>query len=158
MTKKEAKSFINFGFREKSLHNTLIFEKYEDISYVFMCRIDAMVSFAKEQFGKDKGAFLVYDINLLKHKDHSYHYAIDGHLSIAIDGAFRGLSPIEAYFVITKFRFNGIGYYPDWKPCPGWHIDMRPTKYAALWVAHKYDFEQLYYYNFRNFIREITDD
>ena len=155
MTKEEAKSFKNFSFKEKTLHGTLVFERYDIISYPFMLVVDNMVSYAKDIFGKKRARFFVYDINLLKHKPDSFHYAVNGHLSIAIDGAFEGLSPMEAFAVISKFRFTGVGYYPDWEPMPGWHIDKRPWLVVAYWLAHKVEGKQVYDNNFLHFIEAI---
>jgi len=154
MTKKEAKSFKNFGYREKSVYGTYIFENYEQIAYQFVKWLDNLVTFAKQEYGK-KARFIIYDFNLLKHASHSFHYAIDNHLCLAVDGYFTGLTPYEGYMIISKFRATGIGWYPDWKPHPGWHIDKRPELIAREWLGKASNMGQVYDYNFKHFIEAI---
>ena len=156
MTKQEAKSFKNFGFREKDIFGRLIFERYEDISYPFMKWHDELITYAKQEYGT-RGAFIVHDINLGRHSDHSYHYKIDGHLSMAIDGHFRGLSPREAFIIIAKFRATGVGFYPDWH-YEGWHIDKRPNLLATYWTATSSTVGQVYSYTIKDFERILAGD
>ena len=56
------------------------------------------------------------------HSPRSYHYtgqAVDFHFG-------PGLSYLEELLLLVKFnQFGGIGFYPKWKPRPGWHVDMR---------------------------------
>ena len=156
MTKKEAKSFKNFGYSEKSIYGTKIFEDYEHISYPFVKWLDEVVTFAKQEYGQ-MAQFIIHDFNLLKHSTHSFHYAIDGHLCLAVDGHFRDLKPYEVYMIISKFRPTGIGYYPDWIHA-GWHIDRRPKLVATEWVCvNSPTVGQVYDYNFKHFIEAIKN-
>jgi len=43
--------------------------------------------------------------------------------------------------------FTGIGFYPDWNPRPGFHLDIRITEregYVAQWGGVKQNEEQVY--------------
>ena len=65
------------------------------------------------------------------HSGNSQHYdgkAVDFHFG-------RGLSLVEEFALLSSFRaFGGIGFYPDWRPRPGWHVDIRDNAQALLWV------------------------
>ena len=70
------------------------------------------------------------------HSTNSYHYkglAVDFHFSTHKDFA-QQLAWIEAVP-----EFGGIGFYPDWKPHAGWHIDLRPKANGArlYWVGQR---------------------
>lgn len=56
------------------------------------------------------------------HSSKSYHYtgqAVDFHFG-------PGLLPIEEFILLVTYPgFGGIGYYPNWSPRPGWHVDQR---------------------------------
>ena len=43
-----------------------------------------------------------------------------------------GVSLARAYEVARAVGFSGIGLYPDWRPHPGLHLDVRPGP-LALW-------------------------
>ena len=52
-----------------------------------------------------------------------------------------------AYEVAKKIGFGGIGVYPDWKPYPGLHLDIRPRAEGqgpAKWAGIKEDGKQIY--------------
>ena len=57
------------------------------------------------------------------HSDNSFHYlgeATDFHV---VDWS---LSPRGQMRVILDIgSFGGVGFYPDWKPVPGFHVDVR---------------------------------
>lgn len=52
--------------------------------------------------------------------------------------------------------FHGIGMYPNWKPKPGLHLDIRPVENATFWLGFnkaklqklidESDEEQIYFY------------
>lgn len=56
---------------------------------------------------------------------------------LAADVMVSGVPLVEAYRIARDLRlFNGLGVYPHWRPSPGLHLDMRPTRTAgnpALW-------------------------
>jgi len=63
-------------------------------------------------------------------------------MSLAADGHFEGLHPLEQLEVASRFDFGGIGVYIWWNN-PGIHIDVRhvaePTTPAAHWGSlHSY--------------------
>lgn len=35
------------------------------------------------------------------------------------------------YDMARKVGFTGIGFYPQWKPLPGFHLDVREAKFAS---------------------------
>ena len=39
----------------------------------------------------------------------------------------------EQMAVFWLVGFRGIGLYPGWKPCPGWHLDVRDD--PLLWIG-----------------------
>jgi hypothetical protein len=66
------------------------------------------------------------------HSTKSYHYT-----GMAVDFHFQQgkLSQLEQFMAICQVGgFGGIGFYPEWKPCPGWHLDLRPVKDRLFWV------------------------
>jgi hypothetical protein len=76
------------------------------------------------------------------HASNSYHYsgqAVDFHFSA-------GLLPLEELLLILSIpEVGGIGYYPEWHPRPGWHIDRRPYEDPGrlFWVyrsSYGYDY------------------
>jgi len=66
------------------------------------------------------------------HATKSYHYQ-----GLAVDFHFAtGMTCQEEYRVITDLGlFGGVGFYPHWKPRPGWHVDLR--KDQLRWVQNK---------------------
>jgi len=50
---------------------------------------------------------------------------------------------VYAFFLLaTEIGFTGIGFYPDWKPTPGFHVDVRydikpgfPTTWGYIGTA-----------------------
>jgi len=55
---------------------------------------------------------------------------------------------LETAFGIAKaVGFTGIGVYPDWKPYPGLHLDIRklkPGQSIAIWAGKNKDGRQVY--------------
>lgn len=100
--------------------------------------------FKKEEWGKDPDKVtwkLVVAIDALRsklgvpihihcawdqkgHAANSQHYlgnAVDLHIN-------EKFTPLEEYrMILTLGCVGGVGWYPDWKPRPGWHIDIRDT-------------------------------
>ena len=55
--------------------------------------------------------------------------------------------PGDIIQIATMIGFTGIGYYPDWNPRPGLHLDTRTNEepeYPALWGGIKVDGVQVY--------------
>lgn len=75
----------------------------------------------------------------------SQHYPAPVVRAIDIMPAVTDLA--HAYRVARKVGFHGIGVYPDWRPRPGLHLDMRTDRTPAdpaLWSARKVNGEQVY--------------
>lgn len=71
---------------------------------------------------------------------HKYGRAIDIMLPQGPDLA-------TAYERAKTIGFTGIGLYPDWKPYPGMHLDIRPGRKPgdpAKWAGIKQDGQQIY--------------
>ena len=66
------------------------------------------------------------------HAPKSYHYrglAVDFHFGAARDGY---LTHTSEYVLLAAFRdIGGLGFYPQWAPRPGWHVDLRPPSPAG---------------------------
>lgn len=60
----------------------------------------------------------------------------------------QGPSLARAYETALELRlFSGLGVYPDWKPYPGMHVDVRPTRDPsdpARWAGVQRDGKQIY--------------
>lgn len=55
----------------------------------------------------------------------------------AVDVCFPGASRLDLldiFLEVSRFKFTGIGVYPDWK-MPGLHVDFRKAPYRALWLG-----------------------
>lgn len=68
------------------------------------------------------------------HASKSYHYrglAIDFHFCQHTDYAQ------QLRWIEEVPDFGGIGFYPDWRPHAGWHVDLRPKNNGArlYWVG-----------------------
>jgi len=78
------------------------------------------------------------------HSEKSYHYtgqAVDFHFSD------QGQSPLyELLCILSVPQIGGIGFYPQWSPRPGWHVDIRDWSADGklYWVARdgKYQYGQ----------------
>ena len=57
------------------------------------------------------------------HAENSYHYR-----GLAVDFHVKGMSPVELFFQILKFPFQGVGLY-RW----GCHTDLRSSGIKKLW-------------------------
>ncbi len=67
------------------------------------------------------------------HSDNSFHYLGQG-----VDFHFQdwGLPVREQMRIILGTgKFGGVGFYPEWKPVPGFHVDIRPG--FQLWAKRK---------------------
>jgi hypothetical protein len=66
------------------------------------------------------------------HADHSFHLASMG--CKAVDFHFQTDAPFRyQYYLVSKVGFAGVGIYPDWKPCAGFHVDLRPMVQTQRW-------------------------
>lgn len=145
MTKHEIVLLRNFHRNEKDIFGREIFENYSGIEYDLMEKVDKLVSFAKQTYGESEGALIVHDINLGTHTTGSLHDK-----GKAIDGHFRGLNLFQIAQLLFKFRFGGIGLYPDWKK-RGFHADIRNSDRIATWVYHK----KSYNYDWNYFVEQL---
>ncbi len=67
------------------------------------------------------------------HADNSFHY-----LGEAVDFHFRDwtLPPRgQMRAILDLGSFGGVGFYPEWKPVPGFHVDVRRT--FQMWKKEK---------------------
>ena len=80
------------------------------------------------------------------HAEGSYHYT-----GQAVDFRFEpGLSTIEEFLnIVQQPEIGGIGFYPDWKPRLGWHVDLRSSR--LFWTR----IEGSYYYDLLTFSRVL---
>lgn len=72
--------------------------------------------------------------------EHRYGRAID----VMIDGP---TTLAECRDIAKEVGFSGIGVYPDWRPCKGCHLDIRPGRALgnpATWAGIKQDGKQVY--------------
>ncbi|NCC25400.1 MAG: hypothetical protein EOM25_09450 [Deltaproteobacteria bacterium] len=88
------------------------------------------------------------------HSEKSFHYT-----GMAVDIWFgRGpnderLSPLEQFALLSsRLILGGIGWYPDWRPVPGWHVDLRNRDPRLLWVR----LGGVYHYGWADLIRALT--
>lgn len=66
------------------------------------------------------------------HSPNSYHYrgeAVDFHFT-------PGLPHSRELEILETVGFGGIGFYPEWRPRPGFHVDIRTGK-LARWIRAK---------------------
>ncbi len=114
-------------------------------------RWDEIVHFRREEWGQDPDRVAPRLVSLLDavrqtagvpviihtawsasgHAAQSYHYKGE-----AVDFRFGGaLSPVDAFTILAAFPFGGVGFYPEWSPQPGWHVDLRPGPRRLFWVG-----------------------
>lgn len=68
--------------------------------------------------------------------DSRHHITHDRPLADAVDFHFaEGMTPLEEFALLARFHFGGLGWYPDWSPRPGWHVDLREDFPAVVWVG-----------------------
>jgi hypothetical protein len=70
------------------------------------------------------------------HSSKSKHYLIP---ALACDFHFKPgkLSNLEQFGIISGQSLVGaIGFYPEWLPCPGWHMDIRKDRPRVYWVSN----------------------
>ena len=130
----------NFQVSEKDIYDKLITEGLEKINLTLMLRLDEAVGFAKQEFGKNNGKFIVHCIMAGKHSKNSYHYKGE-----AVDGHFAGLDLLQQVFIGFKAGFKGIGYYPHWNS-KGVHFDIRDQAHVSTWFRLN-DSEYVYDYD-----------
>jgi hypothetical protein len=68
-----------------------------------------------------------------------------GHSLRAVYDVARGFRTVNP--AGETIGFHGIGVYPDWRPRPGLHLDVRPDRNPsnpAEWAGLKVDGEQVY--------------
>ena len=106
---------------------------YHDLSVVLCEKIDLTrerwgkpihVSKAPGAVGRHLGIY-----------DTSQHNIDRWHEVRALDVMPEGLESayeVGQFFELAKeIGFTGIGFYPNWKPLPGFHLDVRPGKLAT---------------------------
>jgi hypothetical protein len=71
------------------------------------------------------------------HVADSQHY-----LGKAADFHVTGIPVVEAWLALERFpRFMGLGFYPNWKPLPGFHADVRVSvPYRQRWARYGSDY------------------
>lgn len=84
------------------------------------------------------------------HSEGSYHYsgqAVDLHFG-------SGLLPLDELLLILSISgIGGVGYYPEWKPRPGWHLDRRPYDNGRLFWTYRKSYG--YDYSLATLTREL---
>lgn len=139
MTIEEFSNLDNFHISEKDMFGRPIIEKIEIIKPKLMYKLDEAVAFAKQEFGKENGAFIIHCIVLGEHSAKSKHYSGE-----AVDGHFRRLNLYQQVFIGLKVGFRGVGYYPDWKN-KGVHFDTRKQTHVSTWL--QWNGEYIYDYD-----------
>jgi len=67
------------------------------------------------------------------HSAKSYHLASRG--CKAVDSHFETDAPHRfQYYKVSLVGFTGIGFYPEWRPVPGLHVDLRPMNLTQRWT------------------------
>ncbi len=82
------------------------------------------------------------------HEDQSLHY---GDTAKAQDGHFvdQGQSHWEELLaILSDPNIGGIGFYPEWSPRPGWHMDIRQDIPRLFWARvngeYRYGIKAIY--------------
>jgi len=66
------------------------------------------------------------------HSPNSYHLKRNG--CKAVDFHFACNAPLrEQVWAVLKAGFTGVGIYYDWRPVPGFHVDLRPRDRMQVW-------------------------
>jgi len=131
---------------------------------------DKIRHFDPEEWGKDPhrvAPALVYTLDEIRHQagvkiiihvawddgghsQKSYHYT-----GLAVDWHFDDpdFPILEQFALISSFPdIGGIGFYPGWKPYPGWHTDLRVVVPRLLWTRRG----GKYFYGSREIVRAMT--
>ncbi len=67
------------------------------------------------------------------HADRSYHRKDMG--CKAVDFHFKTDASVRLqYYEVSRAGFTGIGFYPEWRPVPGFHVDGRPKDRTQRWT------------------------
>ncbi len=90
------------------------------------------------------------------HAEDSYHYPDEEGVCKAADLHFHcDVLPYSMQLLaIMEIGFGGIGFYPSWAPCPGWHLDIRHGKTPLYWVR----LNREYVYKPRKMMEVIHDE
>ena len=81
------------------------------------------------------------------HSDNSFHYhgmATDFHFGPLRSNKTGDIGPWklpvreQAKIILGLGKFGGVGIYPEWKPVPGFHVDVRPGFQVWKNVEGKY--------------------
>jgi len=79
--------------------------------------------------------------SIVRYSPGSQHDITGGRLSRAADVFILGCTMREVFDAAKTIpAIGGIGFYPDWNPWPGYHIDTRPRKTdgtLATWMGRK---------------------
>ena len=110
--------------------------------------LDRLRKFASEIISAPVPIVILASAAKSGHAPDSYHYR-----GLAADIYFK-ISPSvfsfrEQFLAIKSFsNINGIGFYPEWNPSPGFHIDLRDPIKSALWIRknNKYIYEPKVFY------------
>lgn len=83
------------------------------------------------------------------HSEKSFHYT-----GQAVDFYFGGnLLPFEQFALLSSYpEVGGLGWYPGWKPKPGWHIDIRRQSPRIMWTR----IGGVYHYGWADLARSLT--
>lgn len=94
--------------------------------------VDAEVVFALDKLREKVGRLMISPVGpdaIVRRKPGTWHDITGGKLSKAIDIMPLDASLSQLYFSAQSIpEIGGIGLYPDWKPHPGAHIDLRVRK------------------------------
>lgn len=68
------------------------------------------------------------------HSEQSYHYT-----GQAVDFHFEpGLTKLQEFSALAaQPEIGAIGYYPEWQPRPGWHVDVRNWNSGRLYWSRQ---------------------
>lgn len=78
------------------------------------------------------------------HSENSQHLFKNG--ARAVDFHFdTDKSLKDQLIVVGRYRFDGIGVYPKWKPAGGFHVDRRGHDRELCWIFREGKFEYFDY-------------
>lgn len=118
------------------------FREPEIVSVEFMVRLDALRGVLGKSitFSPVKGA-IIRRAGKTKtlHNPEYWGCGLAGDVFIRTDS----IHPRDIVDQALKVGFRGVGFYPHWKPMPGFHFDCRPGR-IARWGAVKKNGKQVY--------------
>lgn len=112
--------------------------------------LDAQIILTLEKLREKVGRIMISPAEgaITRKKPGSMHDISNGRLSLAIDVMPIDVSLKKFYDAARQLpEIGGIGLYPDWRPYPGAHIDLRKRKnngLLATWAGVNVDGEQVY--------------